>query len=276
MDEDDRVELRFCANLKWLFTELPFERRFEAAAQSGFSAVEFASPYEFRAGLLADLLAENGLRQILINTPVGPPGSPTRSGAACLPGQVGAFQDGVRRALDYATALGSPLLHVMAGVRPAEVSVAAASAVYQSNIAWAVEQAAAAGVRVVLEAINQRDVPGYFLACQEQARDTASSVGSTDVGLLFDVYHCQVSQGDVTTRLKDLMPWVAHIQVADPPTRSEPGTGELGWRFLFEQLRLLGYRGWIGCEYRPLTTTLSGLGWRQALGGTAARPGHGA
>ncbi len=263
--DNAQVELRFCANLKWLYTELPFERRFEAAAQSGFTAVEYASPYGFDAGTLADLLAADGLRQILINTPVGPPDSATRSGAACLPGEVTTFRDGVRRALDYATALECPMLHVMAGVRTAEVSVATATGVYQDNVAWAAEQAKFAGVRVVLEAINQRDVPGYFLATQEQARDTISSLEAADVGLLFDIYHCQVAQGDVSTRLRDLMPWIAHVQVADPPARSEPGTGELGWPFLFDQLRVLGYRGWVGCEYRPAGSTEAGLGWRTTL-----------
>jgi hydroxypyruvate isomerase len=254
--------LRLCANLKWLFTELPFIERFDAAANAGFTAVEYASPYEHRASELRALLRSSGVQQVLINTPTGDPATGAGFGVACLPGRQQEFRAAVKKALDYAVELECGLVHVMAGVRPPSISYDAALLVYVANVAWAAELAEKAKVRLTLESINQRDIPGFFLQTQEQGAAVIEAIGSPQVALQFDVYHCQVAQGDVTRRLEALMPLIAHVQVADAPARNEPGTGEIAWDYVFRRIQQLGYEGWIGCEYRPARDTISGLSWR--------------
>ena len=150
----------------------------------------------------------------------------------------------------------------MAGIQPTGVSHDSAAAVYAANLAWAAEQTRSSDVRLVLEAINQRDVPNFFLRSQEQAAALVEAIGRDRLGLQFDIYHCQVAQGDVTRRMETLMPVIAHMQLADVPGRNEPGTGEIAWDYVFKRIDGLGYQGWIGCEYRPLTDTVAGLGWR--------------
>ena len=258
-------DLRFAANLGWLFTEVPFEQRFERAADAGFSAVEYSSPYPYPPEALRKRLDDAGLQQILINAPTGEPGTPTGYGTACQPERLAEFRDGFRRALDYAGALGARVIHVPGGIRPPDVSRDHAFARYVANIGWAAEQADGTGVVLTLEAINQRDAPGFILESIEQAAAVVRALRPLPVALQFDFYHCQVSQGDLATRLRALMPLVAHIQVADAPRRNEPGTGEIGWPFLFGLIRALDYPGWIGCEYRPAGGTVDGLGWREAL-----------
>lgn len=253
---------RFCANLKWLFTEQPFLDRFAAASKAGFEAVEYASPYEYSATELRSRLHDNGLKQVLINTPVGAPGTVTASGSACLKGYEEQSRTGLKRAFEYASALDCPLVHLMAGILPQGEDRADAFKRYVDHVAWAAELARDAKIKLVLEALNQRDVPGFIVQTQEQSASVVQTVGSEHVGLLFDIYHCQVSQGDIATRLKALMPLIAHVQVADPPLRSEPGLGEVNWDYVFRHLLELGYDGWIGCEYRPLNGTEAGLGWR--------------
>ncbi|WP_204250207.1 hydroxypyruvate isomerase family protein [Mycolicibacterium goodii] len=245
---------------------MPFEARFEAAAENGFTAVEYASPYEHTAISLRQLLEANDLQQILINTPAGEPGSPERAGAACLPGAGHIFRDQVHRALDYAAELDCGLVHVMAGIRPPHVSHDRALGTYLDNLGWAAERAVTGGVRLVLEAINHTDRPGHFLETQEMAADIVSALGGDALGVLFDVYHCAVSQGDVVARLRKLQPWVAHVQVADLPHRGEPGTGKVPWESVFDQLRGANYTGWIGCEYRPVADTAGGLSWLSRFG----------
>lgn len=252
---------RFDANLKWLFTELPFEERFDAAAAAGFEGVEYASPYDHEPSVLSKLLTDAGLTQVLINTPMGPPGSATRSGLACLPDAVAEFRDGVERGLEYATALNAGFLHVVGGLRPEGVSRDRAFARYVANIGWAAERARSAGVRLLLEAQNKRDAPRFILDTQEQAAAVAEAVGAETVGVLFDFYHAQIDEGDLITTLERVRPWVSHLQIADPPSRHEPGTGEIGWPAIFAHLAATGYDGWIGCEYAPATTTVAGLGW---------------
>jgi hydroxypyruvate isomerase len=259
--------LRFCANVGFLFTELPYEQRFDAAARAGFTAVEHSDPYVLPAGRVRELLDAAGLQQALLNSPVGTAGTPAAGGWGCLPGEVQRFRASVGLALEYATVLGAPLVHLRAGIRPPELPRDAALARLVTNVGWAAEQAQAAGVRLTLEALNPRDVPGYVLDNQELAGAIASAVGPERVGVQFDVYHCQVAQGDVTTRLTALWNLIAHIQVADAPDRTEPGTGETGWEHLFSLLRDRNYGGWVGCEYRPRAGTLHGLGWLTTLGG---------
>jgi hydroxypyruvate isomerase len=256
---------RFCANLGFLFGEASFLDRFDAAAQAGFTGVEYASPYDYPAGELRRRLNANGLIQVLINSPVGNRAAGER-GMACIPERVAAFRDGVAQALDYAVALDCKLVHVMAGVPPQDVAWETAAALYAANLAWAAEKALGAGVRLVIEPLNRRDAPGYLLRTQEQGAAIVAAIGRDRLGLQFDIYHCQTAQGDITRRLEALMPAIDHMQLADVPGRHEPGTGEIGWDYVFRRIDELGYAGWIGCEYNPIGDTAKGLAWRQHYG----------
>jgi hydroxypyruvate isomerase len=255
--------LRFDANLKWLFTEVPFERRCAAAAEHDFAAVEIAAPYPHPITSLRRWLADAGVSLVLINSPGGGPGSPTAYGSACHPAAVAEFRAGTQLALEYATALGAPFIHLMAGVAPGEVPYETAYRTYLENLAWSAEQAAQAEVTLLVEVINQRDVPGFVLRSLGQAAAAIEAVGSPWVRLLFDIYHCQVNEGDVTTRWRELAPLASHIQLADAPDRREPGTGELNWDHVLGEIGRSGYGGWVGCEYRPTQDTASSLAWRQ-------------
>ncbi len=256
---------RFCANLGFLFEEMPFLDRFAAAARAGFAAVEFASPYEYPIPELRRRLDGEGLALVLINTYPGNRAAGER-GFACVPGKTAEFRASVEQALHYAAALGCGLVHVVAGVPPAGVARETAWALYAANLAWAGEKAVAAGIRLVVEPLNPRDAPGYLLATQEQGAAIVEAIGRDRLGLQFDTYHCQIAQGDLARRLEKLMPVIAHMQLGDVPDRHEPGTGEIGWDYLFRHIDRLGYRGWIGCEYRPLAGTEAGLGWRRRYG----------
>jgi hydroxypyruvate isomerase len=256
---------RFCANLGFLFAEMPFLDRFDAAARAGFTAVEYAVPYDYPAAELRARLQQAGLKQVLINSPAGDRAAGDR-GMACVPGRVAAFRDGVGQALDYAVALDCKLVHVMAGNPPQDVAWDTAAALYAANLAWAAERASAAGVRLVIEPLNSRDAPGYLLRTQEQGAAIVAAIGRDRLGLQFDVYHCQTAQGDVSRRLEALMPVIDHMQLADVPGRHEPGTGEIGWEFIFRRIDELGYAGWIGCEYNPKGDTVEGLAWRRRYG----------
>jgi hydroxypyruvate isomerase len=255
--------LRFDANLKWLCTEVAFERRCAAAAELGFAAVEIAAPYAYPVTSLRHWLAEAGVSLVLINSPGGEPGSLAAHGSACHPGAVAEFRSGAQLALEYATALGAPFIHLMAGVAPDDVPYERSYQTYLDNLAWCAEQAAKTEVTLLVEVINQRDVPGFVLRSLGQAAAVIQAVGSPAVRLLFDVYHCQVNEGDVTTRWRELATLTGHIQVADAPDRSEPGTGELNWDHLLGEISGSGYAGWVGCEYRPTRDTSSSLAWRQ-------------
>jgi len=256
--------LRLSANLKWLFTELPFLDRFAAAAKAGFTAVEIASPYDFSEHELLGRLEDSGLQAVLINTP-SIPNTLGSNGIACHPDKLPLFREQTENAIQYANALGAKLIHLMAGIRPPGVAMDTACATYLENVAWAAQLAESAGVTLLLEAVNRRDVPDFFLGTLEDGLQVIEEVGSPHVRLLFDVYHCQVTQGDVTRRFDKLLPQIAHVQVADVPLRSEPGTGELRYDFIFDHIRNSGYAGWIGCEYRPLKGTELGLSWRAML-----------
>lgn len=253
--------VRLAANLKWMYTEVPFEQRFDAAAASGFTGVEFASPYDLPAERVRQLLDQAGTEQAIINTPAGPKGSATAMGAAYVPGAGDEFRDGVRTALEYATILGAPVIHVMAGLHPADTDPDLAFATYVTNIGWAAEQARGAGIRVVLEAINKRDQPTYGLRSMEVAAAVAEAVDPTTVGVLFDVYHAQVDRGNVIERFEHLLPLVGHIQIADNPGRGEPGTGEIAYDRVLSHIAASDYSGWIGCEYGPVAGTDEGLSW---------------
>ena len=256
---------RLAANLSMMFNEVPFLDRFAAARQAGFEAVEFLFPYEFPAKELRQRLDDNGLTQALFNMPPGDWAKGER-GLASLPGRVEEFRASVRKALDYAGALDCKLVHCMAGLVPEGVPPVTAASLYAANLAWAGEQAQAAGVKLAIEPINHRDMPGYFLHTEAQGAAVVEAIGRDRIGLQFDVYHCQITEGDVTKRMEAFMPVIAHMQIADVPARNEPGTGEIGWEFVFRRMDELGYRGWVGCEYRPAGDTVQGLAWRKRFG----------
>ncbi len=257
---------KFAANLSMMFNEVPFLDRFAAARAAGFEAVEFLFPYDFPAAEIAQRLRDNGLQNVLFNAPPGDWNAGER-GMACLPERRAEFRDGIKRALEYSAALGCPRLHVMAGLAPAGAKRDTLLATYAANLDFAAEQCGKAGVKPVIEPINHRDIPGFFLNTTDEAVAVIEALGPERVGLQFDLYHCQVTEGDVTRRAQELLPFIAHMQVADTPGRNEPGTGEVRWDFVFDAIDAMGFRGWIGCEYRPKGETLAGLGWMQKYRG---------
>ena len=242
--------LRFAANLKWLFTTVPFAERFDVAAAAGFTGVEVPDPYGLPVDQLRRRLADAGLAPVLFNTPAGPKGSATEFGQACLPGHVEEFRTAVSLGLEYTAAVGCPLLHIVAGRVAPDEDRDRAMACYADNIAWAATQARDASVDLVLEMQNQRSAPGFLLRSQAEAQAVAAAVGQP-VGLLFDFFHTQVAEGDVTTVFDGVLPWIKHIQIGDGPGRTEPCTGELSWPFVFEHIRASGFDGWLGCEFQP-------------------------
>jgi hydroxypyruvate isomerase len=256
---------RLAANLSMMFNEVPFLDRFAGARRAGFEGVEFLFPYDFPATELRQRLSGEGLTQVLFNMPPGDWANGER-GIASLPGRQAEFRESVKKALDYAAALDCRQMHCMAGIVPTGVSATTAAAVYAANLAWASEQAKPAGVRMVIEPINHRDMPGYFLNTQAQGAAIVEAIGSDRLGLQFDVYHVQVTEGDITKRMERFMPLIAHMQIADVPARNEPGTGEIGWSYVFRRIDELGYQGWVGCEYRPAGETTAGLTWREQFG----------
>jgi hydroxypyruvate isomerase len=256
---------RLAANLSMMFNEVPFLDRFAAARKAGFEGVEFLFPYEFAAAELRSRMVGEGLTQVLFNMPPGDWAKGER-GIAALPGRQSEFREGVKRALDYAATLECRRVHCMAGIVPAEVPSDTAAAIYASNLVWATEQARPAGVKLMIEPINHRDMPRYFLNTQAQGAAIVEAIGRDRLGLQFDVYHVQITEGDITKRLEQHMPVIDHMQIADVPARNEPGTGEIGWEFVLRRIDELGYMGWVGCEYRPAGETVAGLGWRQRFG----------
>lgn len=258
---------RFAANLSMLYTELEFLDRFAAAARDGFQAVEFLFPYAFAPEALADRLQEHRLQQVLFNAPPGDWAAGER-GLACLPGRDAEFLAGIEQALVYARALQCPRLHVMAGLIPADESPATARALYVRRLREAACLAAAQGVSLMIEPINHRDMPGYFLHRQDQAHALLDEIAAPNVQVQMDLYHLQISEGDLSTKLRQYLPSgrVGHLQIAGVPERHEPDVGEINYRHLFRLIDELGYAGWVGCEYRPArgavpAGTSSGLGW---------------
>jgi hydroxypyruvate isomerase len=252
---------RFAANLSMMFTDVPFLDRFGRARAAGFEAVEFLFPYEHPAEEIARRLRDNGLSQVLFNAPPGDWAQGER-GVAALPGRQREFREGIARALEYATALSCPRLHVMAGLKPEGVPHDTLLATYAANLAWCAEECGKAGVKPVIEPINHRDIPGFFLNTTDEAAAIIEAVGGPErLGMQFDLYHCQITEGDLVKTAERHMPLIAHMQVADNPGRNEPGTGEVNWPFVFQAIDQLGFRGWIGCEYRPKGETETGLSW---------------
>ena len=250
---------RFAANLSFLFTELPFLDRFEAAAKAGFKAVESTNVYEAPASEIATRLKANGLTLALLNTPAGNAEIGER-GLAALPGREKDFDTAIASALRYAEATQCQRIHVLAGV----VHHGARRATYVANLARAAK--AAAGVDLLIEPINRRDIPGYFLNKTHEARSVIHEVGAPNLGLQFDIYHRQVEEGDVATAMAEYAPLIRHYQVASPPDRGEPDAGDLNYAWLFAQIDASGFDGWVGCEYKPRAGTVAGLKWVEECG----------
>ncbi|AOG23439.1 2-oxo-tetronate isomerase [Acidovorax sp. RAC01] len=271
---------QFAANLSLMYTEVPFLERFAAAARDGFRAVEFLFPYAYEPAQLSALLEAHGLQLVLFNAPPG--GTDLASmaaawdqqarGTAALPGHEDAFRAGVQTALRYAQALDCPRIHVMSGIVPPGVERESLKDLAVENLRWAAAEAARLGRDILIEPINLRDMPRYFLNRQDHAHELLDAVQAPNLKVQMDLYHCQIVEGDVATKLRRYLPTgrVAHIQIAGVPGRHEPDQGELNYPYLFETLDELGYTGWVGCEYRPAAGTSQGLGWRDRA--LAARP----
>ena len=252
---------RFSAHLSMLFPEHPFLERFAAAREAGFEAVEYWYPYTYPAERLAEELERHHLRQALINLPPGDVEAGDQ-GLAALPGREDEFREAFELALSYARVLDCPCLHAMAGKQPpGPVDTKAALRTYVANLRFAAERAAAEGRSVVIEAINARDIPGYFLSSTHDAVLTIETVDHPGLGLLLDLYHCQIMEGDLAVRIRELMPFTRHMQIAGVPERHEPDVGEVHYPYLFRVIDSLGYRGFVGCEYNPRGDTHAGLAW---------------
>jgi hydroxypyruvate isomerase len=255
---------KFAANLTMLFNELEFLARFEAAAKAGFRGVEYLFPYPFPKERLAEELSKHQLVQVLHNLPAGDWAAGER-GIAVNPSRVAEFQEGVGKAIEYATALGCKQVNCLAGITPKDVSAEQARKTFIDNLKFAAPKLAAANIKLLIEPINTRDIPGFFLTGTKQALAIMDEVGSPNLQLQYDIYHMQIMEGDLCPTIQRNLTRIAHLQLADNPGRNEPGTGEINYPFLFQFLDNLGYEGWIGCEYKPKTTTLEGLGWIKAF-----------
>ena len=251
---------RFAANLTMLFGELPFLDRFAAAKAAGFGGVEYLFPYDFEKAALREQLQQHGLTQVLHNLPAGDWGAGER-GIAIFPDRVDEFRDGVLRAIDYATALDCHQVNCLVGVAPSDADLFELNEVLLKNLRFAAAALARERIRLLIEPINTLDIPGFFLNRTAQALQIISDVGSDNLFIQYDIYHMQVMEGDIARTLQKHLDRIAHVQLADNPGRNEPGTGEINYPFLFRCLDRIGYRGWIGCEYKPKTTTTEGLGW---------------
>ncbi|HEY2256520.1 MAG TPA: 2-oxo-tetronate isomerase [Variovorax sp.] len=265
---------QFAANLSMLYPELDFLDRFDAAAKDGFQAVEYLFPYDYEQRELLPRLQANGLKQVLFN---GPPGHWERGerGLACLPGREAEFREGILKAIDYAVALDCPRIHVMAGLIPEGVEREQVQPVYLENLRWAAVEAAKEGRDLMIEPINTRDIPRFFLNRQDHAHEIVEVVGALNLQVQMDLYHCQIVEGDVAMKIRKYLPTgrVGHFQIAGVPDRNEPDIGELHHPYLFDVIDEVsaqcGWKGWVGCEYRPrcgavVQGTSAGLGWLRA------------
>jgi hydroxypyruvate isomerase len=254
---------KFNANLSMMFNEVDFLDRFAAAAQAGFRGVEFLFPYAHDKNQLAELLGKHKLEMVLFNMPPGDFAAGDR-GLACIPARKGEFQDAVGKALDYAHTLGCKQLHCMAGLKPVAANDETMRATYIENLQFAAKQLAPHGITLLIEAINTRDIPGFFLNTTRQSVGIIEAVGSDNLFVQYDIYHMQIMEGDLAPTIEKNLDKIAHMQLADTPGRHEPGTGEINYDFLFRHIDRIGYQGWIGCEYRPAADTVAGLGWAKA------------
>lgn len=252
---------KFAANLSFLFADAPFSERFQRAAAVGFKGVEYLFPYDYPAADVADWLAENDLQQVLFNLSPGDWAAGER-GLACLPRRQGEFAESVDQALDYAVLLDCQRVHCMAGLRPAGVDEELLAETYIANLRHAADRMATAGITVMIEPINSRvDMPGYWLDDIDKGFRLLQAVDRDNVKLQYDIYHAQIMADDLARTLEANIEKIGHVQIADNPGRHEPGTGEINYPFLFDLLDRLSYTGWVGCEYKPVGLTESGLAW---------------
>ena len=266
---------KFAANLTMMFTEVSFPERFPAAARAGFRGVEFLFPYDYPARDVAEWLESSGLQNAVFNLPPGDWSAGER-GIASLPGREAEFREGVVRALRYAEALHTPRLHAMAGLLPAGADRAAHREVYVRNLAFAAEALAAEGRSLLIEPINTRDRPGYFLNTQADAHALREEIAAPNLEVQMDFYHAQIVEGDIATTFRTYFGGIGHLQIASVPQRQEPDDGELDYRYLLRLVDEMGYQGWVGCEYRPRGRTEDGLGWMGAFDSAhRERPGRG-
>jgi len=253
---------KFSANLTFLYAELPFLERFGAAAADGFPAVEYVGPYDYPPEVIAELLQRHGLTQALFNLPAGDWAGGER-GIGCFPYRVDEFKAGVETAIRYGKALGCTKINCLAGIAPKSADPETLQSTLIANLKYAAPRLADAGIKLLLEPINQRDMPGFFVSTTDHAETIMDAVDSDNFFLQYDIYHTQVMQGDLLPTYERLRHRIAHIQIADNPGRNEPGTGEINYANILPTLDRLGYDGFVGCEYKPLTTTTAGLGWMQ-------------
>ena len=251
---------RFAANLSMMFNEHAFLDRFRAAAAQGFKAVEFLFPYDYAPGEVAAQLVSNNLKQALFNLPPGDWAKGER-GIACLPDRIDEFESGVAQAIDYARELGCRRINCLAGIAPADADRAELVSVMERNLRFAARALAGAGIELMVEPINTRDMPGFLLNRSAETLALIERVGAPNVKLQYDVYHMQIMEGDLARTLQRELARIGHVQIADNPGRHEPGTGEINYPFLFDWLDRIGYTGWVSAEYIPAGDTVDGLGW---------------
>ena len=249
---------KFSANLGFLFSEVPMLERFARARAAGFLGVEYPFPYAHPVATLVDLAGTHGLEHVLLNLPCGDFAGGER-GIACQPERRGEFRDGVGQGIEYARALGCTRLNCLAG--PARGGDPLAFDTFVDNLRFAAAALGEAGIRLLIEPINGRDMPGFYLQTSAQAERVIEAVGSDNLWLQYDVYHMQVMEGDLARGIERCLPRIAHLQIADNPGRHEPGSGEINYAFLLPYIDRLGYTGWVGCEYVPAVGTEQGLGW---------------
>jgi hydroxypyruvate isomerase len=251
---------KLAANLTMMFGEVAFLERFEAAASAGFKAVEYLFPYDYDPQVLRQQLRDHGLVQVLHNLPAGNWAAGER-GIACLPERVAEFKAGVDRAIEYANALDCDRVNCLAGIPPPATPSATARETLTRNVEYAASRLRAAGIKLLIEPINTRDVPGFFLSRTREAVEIIEAVGSDNLFLQYDIYHMQIMEGHVASTIETHLPLIGHMQLADAPGRHEPGTGEIDFAFLLDFIDRAGYGGWIGCEYIPAAGTVEGLRW---------------
>ncbi len=257
---------QFAANLTMLFNEVPFLDRFERAAAAGFEAVEFLFPYAYPVAELQQRLKDHGLKLVLHNLPAGDWDAGDR-GMACHPDRVDEFRSGVARGIEYGTALGAPRLNCLAGKAPAGVDDVTLRRTFVANLRYAAAELKKAKLDLLIEPINRFDIPGFYLNTTAQAIAILDEVGAENAFVQYDIYHAQRMEGELAHTMSQHLARIGHIQLADNPGRHEPGTGEINYAFLFKHLDRIGYKGWVGCEYKPAARTEDGLGWIKQLVG---------
>jgi len=251
---------KFAANLTMMFNEHDFPSRFAAAAKAGFEAVEFLFPYDYSPADVGKWVRENNLINVLFNLPPGDWAAGER-GIAALPGREAEFRAGVTKAIEYALELGTPQLHMMAGLIPPNSNLALHHKTYLKNMKYAAQALAQHNLNLLLEPINTRDMPGYFLSTQAQAHELRLESGEPNVKVQMDFYHAQIMEGDLVETFKKYFEGIGHTQIASVPKRNEPDDGEVNYPYLYQLLDEMGYTGWVGCEYRPRGKTEAGLAW---------------